>query len=133
MANEMVPHFDPAEVTTCHCEAAVTGARFVAISGPAVAGLKQVSHASAGGAALGVAGRDAAAGAAVTVHHVGEVDVLAGEAITAGDLITPGAAGVAMIADTAGNVIVGVAVDDAANAALARIRLSVASGAQVPA
>lgn len=132
MANEATPYFDPADVTTGYCEAAVTGKRFVAISGPRVDGLVQISPAGAGVEVYGVAMRDAAITAKVGIAHVGVWPVKAGEAIAAGDPIASGAAGVAMIA-AAGDVQVGVALDDAAENADVPVRLSVATGAVVPA
>lgn len=131
MANDAVPYFDPADVTTALAEAAVTGKRFVAISGPRVDGLVQVSPTANLGPAYGVAMRDAGAGAKVGVAHVGVWPVTASGAIAAGDLIAADAVGRAKTAAGAGTVILGVALDDAADGADVPVRLSVATGATV--
>jgi predicted RecA/RadA family phage recombinase len=128
MANEATPYFDPADVTTGYCEAAVTGKRFVAISGPRVDGLVQISPSTANGAAYGVAMRDAAIGAKVGIAHVGVWPVTALGAVTAGDRIAVGTGGTAKLA-ASGHVVVGIALDDAADGADVPVRLSVASGA----
>lgn len=127
MANEAIPYFDPADVTTGYCEAAVTGKRFVALSGPRVDGLAQISPAGAGLDAYGVAMRDAAATAKVGIAHVGVWPVVADGAITAGDKIAVGAAGKAKVA-VAGQAVVGTALDDTADGADCPVRLSVATG-----
>lgn len=131
-ATDNTPLFDPADVTTCYAGTAVTGKRFVRITGARVGDLVQVGHAIAAGVkGYGVSVQDAAAGAQVGVAHEGVWQVLAGEALTAGDLITSGAAGVAMIADTSADQILGRVVDDCANGADAFVRIGIA-GARIP-
>lgn len=118
MANELIPLFDPADSVTGYCGGAITGKRFVRITGNAVDGLATIGLGIAGGAkTVGVSHRDAASTAKVGIQKVGIVPVTAGEAITAGDPITSGANGVAMIADSPGDVILGRAWADAADAA----------------
>jgi len=71
MANECIPLFEFGPVT-CRTTAAVTGKRFVDISGAANATdgtLIGVAHATAAGNAFGVAARDTASGARVSVEH----------------------------------------------------------------
>ena len=103
--NEAIAFYDPGDDLSCHCEAAVTGKRFVAVSDPKQAGSLGlandtlggnivVSPAGAGAAALGVATYDAALGAKVPVmrgHKV--VPVEAGAAMTAGDRVQSDASG----------------------------------------
>lgn len=73
MANECVPFYTDADRVTGAPSAAVTGCRFVAISGARVAtagptlGLIAIAPATAGAKAFGVASRDAAVGVPVTV------------------------------------------------------------------
>lgn len=114
MTNELIPYWDPADTITCHAEAAVTGKRFVTISGPRVADLPQVSTAGAGARVFGVSSRDTAITDAFTVHRAGVLPVLAGAAITAGELLASDALGRAVPAN--GGVAVAVAVDDAVDA-----------------
>lgn len=71
MANECIPlqEFGP---ITCRTTAAVTGKRFVDLSGAAVIStgvLPGVAHATAAGNAFGVSARDTASGANVAVEH----------------------------------------------------------------
>jgi hypothetical protein len=116
MANDAVPYFDPGDTFTAYCEAAVSGKRFVSISGPRVDGLPQISPTGAGAAAVGVASRDAALGGKVMVARVGIWPVVAGGAITAGDPIKADAAGEAIPQGGAGEIL-GYALDDAADGA----------------
>lgn len=147
---ECIPYYEPGQQITFHAEAAVTGKRFVNISdpkqGPAGSGLSSTaegqnivcSHAAANGDAIGVAVHDVAigkkGGALCTPGFV--VPVTADGAISAGDLIMVGATGKAKTYDPpalSGNAedlptapaIVGVALDDAADAADAMIKLRV--------
>jgi hypothetical protein len=112
MANEVTPFWDPGDAITCSPETAVTGKRFVVISGPRAGGLPLISPAGAGEAVFGVAAQDAATGIAVNVHRVGVVPVTSGEALTAGDLVASDATGKAVIAG-AGKRVVGLCLDDA--------------------
>lgn len=103
--NEAIAYYDAGEDITCHCEAAVTGKRFVAISDPMQAGFAGLASTSAGGnpvvspagagvKAFGVATYDAAIGAKVPVmrgHKV--VPVTSGAAITAGAEVESDATG----------------------------------------
>lgn len=107
MQNECIPLYEPGGRLTGHCEAAVVGKRFVDISddlqGTGSPGLTtstaggniQVSPATAGGTALGVASHDAAIGKKVTIlcDPGMVVPVIADGAITAGEEIEVGAAG----------------------------------------
>jgi hypothetical protein len=68
MANENVGVYEPGADLTCHATAAVTGKRFVAISGNRQSdGSLSVAHASAGTRAFGVSKYDAASGGKVGV------------------------------------------------------------------
>lgn len=68
MANDCIPHFEPGDRITCTPTAAVSGKRFVAISGNQQAdGTYSVSPPAAGGRVLGVAAWDAPIGGKVTV------------------------------------------------------------------
>lgn len=77
MANDCIPFYKPGADITGHASAAVTGKRFVKISGnrqsgPGLAstaegGNYQINHATAAGRICGVAAHDAALGAKVTI------------------------------------------------------------------
>lgn len=105
MANEVLPFYETADRITAQASAAVTGKRFVTISGnrtsgpsvpagaqvgasdPTEGGNYQVAPPAAGGAVLGVATWDAAIGEKVGVIRRGIVPVTAGGAIAAGVLV----------------------------------------------
>lgn len=103
--NESIAVYDPGDDLTCHCEAAVTGRRFVAVSDPKQAGSEGlaantlggnvvVSPCGAGGRALGVASYDAAIGAKVPVMRGHKVVVVeAGAAAVAGNPVMSDATG----------------------------------------
>lgn len=122
MANETIPYWQPGDTPTCHAKAAVTGKRFVAISGPRVGGNPQVSPAGAGVKVFGVAGRDAAAGTKVIAHTEGIVPVTAGAALTAGQEVQSDATGQAIV--LAAGKPAGSVVDDVALGADAPIQLA---------
>ncbi|WP_427017864.1 capsid cement protein [Pseudarthrobacter sp. P1] len=102
----------------------VTGKRFVKYATGGKGGAPKIAKATAKLAIAGVAAHDQTAGVPVTVETDGVVPVTAGEAIAAGDQIAAGTDGVAMKVTT-GDVVVGVAVADAAINTDAPIRLSV--------
>ena len=112
--NPAVPYWDEGNTFTGHASAAVTGKRFVGISGPRTEGNPTVAHAAAASRAIGVAGYDAAADAKVTVYAAPGIvmPVEAGGAISAGDEVEVGANGTAVT--QAAGVVVGTALDDAA-------------------
>lgn len=88
----ITPAWDPAHTLTCNAEDAVTGGRFVAISGPPVNGNPQVGTAGAAasgltGTVVGVAVEDAAIGANCTVATRGVWPMTAGGTIAAGDKV----------------------------------------------
>lgn len=119
MANELIPYWLPGQTITCEAEAAVTGKRAVAISGPRVGGNPQVSPTATSEDLFGIAAYDAAAGDKVTVF-VGRLvlPMEASGAITAGDHLVLGAAGVVSTAAPGAGVtapVIGIAVDDAAD------------------
>lgn len=118
---DVTPTHFPGDTVTCHAEAAVTGGRFVAITGPRVDGNYQVSHATAAGAKFGVAARDKGAGDKVMVIKRGIVGVTAAAAITAGQEVEVGANGQAAV--FAAGIKAGVACDDAALGELVLIDL----------
>lgn len=130
-ATDAQPYFDPAPVVTAVADNAVTGKRIAKVSATVPAatvvpggGLVNVTHATDGSAPLlGVVVRDAAADAITPLALEGVWPIKAGEAITAGDPITAGAAGVAMVAD-AGDYAIGVAWADAALNADAMVRIA---------
>lgn len=102
----ITPVWDPADTLTCLAEDAITGGRFVAISGPPVNGNPTVGTAGAAAAGLtatvvGVALEDAAIGATLTVATEGVWPMTAGGTITAGDKVK---------ADSTGRAITTVAV-----------------------
>ncbi|KWW97407.1 hypothetical protein LI90_4379 (plasmid) [Carbonactinospora thermoautotrophica] len=119
--NPAVPFWEPGQSISCKTTAAVTGKRFVAISGNGAGSNPLVAHASAGGRIFGVAAFDAASGAVVSVLRGGVVPVTAASAITAGQEVEVGANGQA--APKSAGVAVGVAVFDASPGADAAIAL----------
>lgn len=124
--NPAVPFWDEDDTVTCHAETAVTGKRFVTVSGPMVGGNPQVEHqvGAAGKMVLGVAAYDAAAGAKVSVYNRSQVmPVTAGEAIVAGDLVYSAADGRAVKTPPAGALVAGIALNDAALGADCPVKL----------
>ncbi len=98
MANECLPLFDPGSALTATASAAVTGKRFVGVTGAlnaATGVLPTVAHATAATRALGVAVRDTASGARLTVEtRPGSVvPVTCAAAITAGAEVEVGSTG----------------------------------------
>ena len=123
--NTAVPFWDEGNTITCHASAAVTGKRFVTISGARVEGNPRVAHAAgtATTKALGVSGYDAASGAKVSVYSAPGIvmPVTVAGAITAGDDVYSDADGKATATVT--GLIVGIALDDAAQDTDAPIKL----------
>lgn len=138
MANDMVPTKRPGEDVSCETTAAVTGKRFVRISGArafrfnvlattATGNLYKVAHSAAGGHAIGVSKYDQPnVGGKVGIARGGFCIVTAGAAIAAGQYVMSDANGQAIPWVTAAgeaNQKLGIAVDDAANAADAEIAM----------
>lgn len=97
MANECTPLFVDGDVVTGLTTAAVTGKRFLGISGDRDAfGMIKVAPATAALRAFGVAGYDAGSGATVPVIREGIVPVTAGGSITAGAEVEVGTGGKAV-------------------------------------
>lgn len=120
---DAVPLFDPSDVTTGVTSAAVTGCRFLRISGTRIDGLVQVAHVNAsGGRVYGLAVRDKAIGQAVGVAHVGVWPVVAGAALTAGQDVQSDATGAAI--PLAAGLRAGTVIEDVANGALGFVRLA---------
>lgn len=114
--NPAVPFWDEGNTITCHATAAVTGKRFVTVSGPRQGGNPAVAHAAgtAGTKALGVSARDAASGEKFSVYSSPGLvmPVTPAVAITAGQPIYSAADGRATNVATGQQV--GTALDDAA-------------------
>lgn len=124
-----VPFWDEAESLTCHASEAVTGKRFVSISGARVDGNPRVASlvGSATRKPFGVSGYTVPDESKVTVYtKPGLVmPVTAAVALTAGDPVYSTATGEATnVAPVAGALIAGTAVDDAAIGADAPIKLA---------
>lgn len=128
MADDLIPFKEDANRVTCTASAAVTGKRFVAISGDRNAdGTYTVAPAGAGAKVFGVAAWSAPAGARVTVVVVESghiVPVKAAAALAANDSVTPDATGQAAVAGAgaraAGIVLTGAAAGADAQVLLAR-------------
>lgn len=118
---DCTPFWDEGDTLTCHAEVAVTGCRFVSISGPRVDGNPQVSPTAAGAEAFGVASRDKLAGEKVMVHRAATIvaPIEAGAVLAAGDKVEAGAGGVAIV--LAAGKQLGVAMDDCPLGGLALI------------
>lgn len=122
--NQCIPYHEPGHRISARAKVAVTGKRFVDISDGihATDGTMQVSPASAGGPAFGVAGWDAGIGEAVTVlRQPLIVPVTAGGQITAGEDVEVGADGKAV--KLADGVAVGRAVSSATSGADCQVAL----------
>lgn len=117
--NPAVPFWDEANTITCHAEAAVTGKRFVTVSGPRVDGRPQVSHVAGAvaGKPLGVSAYDVPADTAVSVYSSPGLvmPVRAAVALVAGQPVYSTADGSATnVAPVVGALIAGTVLDDAA-------------------
>ncbi|MEU4367543.1 DUF2190 family protein [Micromonospora chersina] len=124
MANECIPFYEPGRRITCHATAAVTGCRFVGISGNRQAdGSISVAHATAAGKAFGVSAYDAALGEKVGVLRGSGfiVPVLAAANLTAGQRVEVGANGQAVV--LAAGISAGTVVTGATSGNLAQIAL----------
>lgn len=126
-SNPAVPFWDEGNTFTGHASAAVTGKRFVSISGARVDGNPRVAHAvgSATVRSVGVSAYDAASGAKVTVYSAPGLimPVTASGAITAGQDVYSDANGKATATQPTNARPAGVALDDAADGTDAVIRL----------
>ncbi|GAA3781229.1 DUF2190 family protein [Micromonospora maritima] len=114
MANEAIPFYEPGRRITCHATAGVTGKRFVNISANRQSdGNFSVAHATAAGAAFGVAAYDAATGEKVGVLRGSGfvVPVTAGGTIAAGARVEVGSNGQAVT--IASGIAVGIAMTGA--------------------
>jgi len=130
-ANEVIPYYEVADRITARCSAAVTGKKFVKISGNRISGpglsaagdggTYQVAQTVAGDKAFGVAMWDAAINTMVPVIREGIVPVTAGAAITAGQEVQSDANGAAI--PLAAGKALGLACTGAANGADAEIAL----------
>lgn len=131
MANDLIPFKEDAERVTCTATVAVTGKRFVSISGDRQAdGTYSVAPTPAGGKPFGVATWDAAAGRKVTVVVIDSghiVPVTAVAAIAANTSVVSDATGQATPAAGAAGAVVhasGIALTGAAAGADAMILLT---------
>lgn len=123
MANENIGVYEPGRDISGRASAAVTGKRFLKISGNRSGGNIAVAHADTGGRICGVSKYDAAAGdlVGVTRGNSRVTYVRAGGAIAAFAEVEVGAGGVAVTKTT--GVAVGYAVTAAANGEDAEISL----------
>jgi hypothetical protein len=125
MANDCIPYFEPGQWPSGKCSAAVTGKRFLQITGNRYGGpgladpptdqsnLYSVGMPGASGAqgagkrVIGVAAWDAASGDVVDIIRAGIVPVNSGAAIPAGSEVMTDANGNAVVW-TSTNIVVGV-------------------------
>lgn len=123
MANDNVGVYEPGVDLTGHCTAAVTGKRFVRISGDRTDGNISVAHATAAGRVAGVSKYDGAIGAKIAIARGNSrvTYVTAGGAIAAFAEVEVGANGTAVT--KAAGIAVGYAVTAAADGADAEISL----------
>lgn len=131
MANNIaVPFWDEGNTITGHASAAVTGKRFVTISGARVEGNPRVASAAQttnGKRPLGVSAYDAPSGGKVSVYSAPGIvmPVTAAVALTAGDLVYSDASGSATnVSPGAGAAPAGTCLDDAAIGTDAPIKLA---------
>lgn len=97
MQNACQPLYLEGRNITGRASAAVTGKRFVKISGNGTEGLPSVAHAAAGQLVFGVSGYDAASGTSLPVIRKGVVPVTAGAALAAGQRVQSDANGQAVV------------------------------------
>ncbi|NKT24520.1 DUF2190 family protein [Rhodococcus hoagii] len=123
MANENTGVYEPGTDISGRASTAVTGKRFLKISGNRSGGNIAVAHADAAGRVCGVSGRDAAVGELVDVKRGKDrvTFVTAGGAIAAFEEVEVGANGQAV--KKASGVAVGYAVTAAASGTDAEISL----------
>ncbi|AVP67323.1 capsid cement protein [Prescottella equi] len=123
MANENIGVYEPGTDISGRASTAVTGKRFLKISGNRSGGNIAVAHADAAGRVCGVSGRDAAVGELVDVKRGKDrvTFVTAGGAIAAFEEVEVGANGQAV--KKASGVAVGYAVTAAASGTDAEISL----------
>lgn len=123
MANENIGVYEPGTDIAGRASTAVTGKRFLKISGNRSGGNIAVAHADAAGRVCGVSGRDAAVGELVDVKRGKDrvTFVTAGGAIAAFEEVEVGANGQAV--KKASGVAVGYAVTAAASGTDAEISL----------
>lgn len=127
--NPAVPFWDEANTFTATTSAAVTGKRFVVISGARINGNPRVAHAASSGTVkpVGVSAYDAASGANVTVYSQPGIvmPVTAAGAITAGAPVFSDSVGRATATNPGGTgLVAGWALDDAADTTDAVIKLA---------
>lgn len=126
--NPAVPFWDEGNTVTARATAAITGKRFVCISGPRIDGHPAVNHQASSSTrkTLGVSAYDAASGADVMVHSAPGmvVPVTASGAISAGASVFSTADGRATAADPGTGKTAGHALDDATDGADAVIKLA---------
>ena len=132
ITNECLPFKESGSAVTAKATAAVTGKRFVKISGDRTGGpslstdvenVYQVAPAAAGDRAIGVAGWDAATGELVKIYTKPGiiVPVTAGAALTAGQEVQSDATGQAIV--LAAGKALGIVMSAAASGADAEIKL----------
>ncbi len=126
---ESIPKHRPGVAITHHAAAAIVGARFVSLTGAEpVGGTPVVAPSGAAARTVeGVSAQDAAAGEKVGVHNAEgqHIPVEAGAALVAGNLVAPGAGGVAVVA-AAGVHVWGIVVQGAGAGAQAIIKFGYA-------
>jgi|SRR5688572_5016258 len=100
MADESIEYYTPGKSVTGHATAAVTGKRFVRITGNRVGGNIAVAHAAAGADVVGVTMQTKPLGAKVGLHVTpgAVVPVTASGAIPAGASVVSTADGRAIVA-----------------------------------
>lgn len=123
MANENIGVYEPGQDISGRASAAITGKRFLKISGNRSGGNIAVAHADAGGRVCGVSGRDAASGKLVNVKRGKDrvVFVTAGANLAAFAEVQVGTDGQAIPKDA--GVAVGYAVTAATSGGDAEISL----------
>lgn len=123
LANECIPFYEPGQRVTCRATSAITGKRFVDISGDREDGLIAIAPATAAEKAFGVASHDAADGENVTVIGPGAIVPVTATAATidAGDQVEVDTDG-KCVTRTEG-IVVGVCVADCAANADAMVRI----------
>jgi Uncharacterized conserved protein (DUF2190) len=106
VANDLIPYFRPGQDVTGLCTAAVTGKRFVKISGNRTSGpglsataegsVYRIAQAVSGDRAIGVSKYDAPINGMTGIARGGIVPVTAGAAVTAGQEVQSDALGKAI-------------------------------------
>lgn len=124
--NESTPYREPGRTITGHATVAITGCRFVTLSGGRTDGNPNIAYPSAGGVAVGVTAYSVAAGEKVTIWRGHGIvhQAQAGANIAAGDPVKVNATG-QVVPQAGSGAIIGIAWEAIASGATGPIDTNV--------